>query len=160
MRTPDGHDAIVRLIVIQSEGHDHLKILRRIATGEKSLMSNNHTRPMFGEFQFEDLIFGIFPKVGSTMSEAYGRWPKNSVGDVIDMIMQMLEVSLYISCLGYIFIYPKALVFIHDLNVAHRVSSPIRLVLQLKLLMLRSCVSRMLSVTILFFSGIQNPCLR
>ncbi len=93
MRTPDGHDVIVRLIVIQKEGHDHLKILRRIATGEKSLMSNNHTLTMFEEFRYEDLVFGIFPKVGHSMSEAYNRWPKNSVGDILDMIMQMLEVS-------------------------------------------------------------------
>lgn len=80
--------------MIRNEGHDHLKILRRIATGEKSLLSNNHTLPMFGEFLFEDLVFGIFPKVGGTMIEAYDSWTKNSVGGIIDMVMQMLEVRL------------------------------------------------------------------
>ena len=49
---------------------------------------------MFMEFQFEDIVFGIFPKVGGSMSYAYGYWPNNSVGDIIDMLMQMLEVSL------------------------------------------------------------------
>jgi hypothetical protein len=62
-----------------NEGHDHLKILRTIDTGENSLFSNNHALPMFAEFQFEDIIFGIFPKVGCEMSAAYGYWAKNSV---------------------------------------------------------------------------------
>ena len=48
---------------------------------------------MFMEFQFEDIVFGIFPKVGAEALFAFGHWPKNSVGDVIDMLMQMLEVS-------------------------------------------------------------------
>ena len=47
---------------------------------------------MFMEFQFEDIIFGIFPKVGAEALYAFGFWPKNSVGDIIDMLMQMLEV--------------------------------------------------------------------
>ena len=48
---------------------------------------------MFMEFQFEDIVFGIFPKVGAEMCYAFGFWPKNSVGDIINMLMQMLEVS-------------------------------------------------------------------
>ena len=50
---------------------------------------------MVAEFQFEDIIFGIFPKVGGEMTCQcmYGYWAKNSVGDVIEMLMQMLEVS-------------------------------------------------------------------
>jgi hypothetical protein len=92
-RTRDGLDVVIRVIVIGNEGHDHLKILRTIATGEKSLFSNNHTLPMFAEFQFEDVIFGIFPKVGGGISYAYDFWAKNSVGDIIEMLMQMLEVS-------------------------------------------------------------------
>ena len=92
-RTRDGLDVVIRVIVIGDEGHDHLKILRTIATGEKSLFSDNHTLPMFAEFQFEDIIFGIFPKVGGEVKCAYGYWAKNSVGDIIEMLMQMLEVS-------------------------------------------------------------------
>jgi hypothetical protein len=48
---------------------------------------------MFAEFQFEDIIFGIFPKVGGEIIVAYGYWANNSVGDIIEMLMQMLEVS-------------------------------------------------------------------
>ena len=92
-RTRDGLDVIIRVIVIGDEGHDHLKIIRTIATGENSLLSNNHALPMIMEFQFEDIIFGIFPKVGAEMSYAFDHWPKNSVGDIIDMLLQMLEVN-------------------------------------------------------------------
>ena len=49
---------------------------------------------MFLEFQFEDIVFGIFPKVGGEVVNAFRFWPNNSVGDILDMLMQMLEVSL------------------------------------------------------------------
>ena len=74
-----------------------MKTLRTIATGENSLLSTNHTLPMFMEFQFEDIIFGIFPKVGAEMLDAFGYWPNNSVGDIIDMLLQMLEVCYVVS---------------------------------------------------------------
>jgi hypothetical protein len=99
-RTRDGLDVVVRVIVIGNEGHDHLKILRTIATGENSLFSNNHALPMFAEFQFEDIIFGIFPKVGGEMVSAFSYWANNSVGDIIEMLMQMLEVSFYLLCIA------------------------------------------------------------
>ena len=55
---------------------------------------------MFMEFQFEDIVFGIFPKVGGEVLDAFGFWPKNSVGDIIDMLLQMLEVRFrYVACL-------------------------------------------------------------
>jgi hypothetical protein len=88
-RTRDGHDVTVRVLVVRNEGHDHLKILRKIATGPQSLMSNNHALIIFSEFQFEDIIFHWW--VG-TMERAAGYWPKNSVGDVLDMLLQALEV--------------------------------------------------------------------
>lgn len=92
-RTCDGHDVIIRVVAVGSEGHDHLKILRKLAVGENSLLSNNHTLPMFAEFQFEDIFFGVFPKTGEAFHSAYGCWTKNSVGDILDMLMQMLEVG-------------------------------------------------------------------
>ena len=103
VRTREGLDVVIRVIVIGDEGKDHLKLLRTIATGENSLFSNNHTLPMFAEFQFEDIIFGIFPKVGGEMFYAYGYWAKNSVGDIIEMLMQMLEVSFTFHVLPLLF---------------------------------------------------------
>jgi hypothetical protein len=49
---------------------------------------------MFTEFYFDDIVFGIFPKVGTTMEDAYGFWAKNSVGDIIDMLIEESEVIL------------------------------------------------------------------
>ncbi|KAF8809792.1 hypothetical protein BYT27DRAFT_7135952 [Phlegmacium glaucopus] len=103
-RMRDGHDVIIRVIALGNEGHEHLKILRRIATGKDSLLSTNHALPMLAEFHLEDITFGIFPKVGGAVWQAYDYWAQNSVGDILEMIMQMLE----------------ALVFIHDLRITHR----------------------------------------
>ncbi|KDR79362.1 hypothetical protein GALMADRAFT_154278 [Galerina marginata CBS 339.88] len=89
-RTRDGLDVIIRIIVHGKEGHDHLNILRKIATNESALYSNNHTLPMFRELQFEDVIFAT--------------WAKNSVGDIVEMLLQMLE----------------GLAFIHEKRIAHR----------------------------------------
>ena len=63
---------------------------------------------MVMEFQFEDIVFGIFPMVGGEMFYAFGLWPKNSVGDIIDMLMQMLEVSLTLYMSLSVFIYSLA----------------------------------------------------
>ena len=49
---------------------------------------------MFMELQFEDIIFGIFPLVGAEMTYLFGYKPNNSVGDIIDILLQMLEVSV------------------------------------------------------------------
>ncbi|RDB23619.1 Calcium-dependent protein kinase 4 [Hypsizygus marmoreus] len=104
VRTPDDHDMAVRVITVKGEGHNHLSILRKIATGHQSLIQENHALPMLAEFSFEDITFGMFPKVGGTMQDAFCFWAKNSVGDILDMLMQALE----------------GLAFIHDLNIAHR----------------------------------------
>jgi len=66
---------------------------------------------MFAEFQFEDIIFGVFPKVGEAMRTAYGHWAKNSVGDIVDMLMQMLEV-------GFVFAHSR----LHIYNIRGRLS--------------------------------------
>jgi hypothetical protein len=47
---------------------------------------------MFTEFHFHDVAFGVFPMVGWMVSDAYKYWAKNSVGDIVDMLMQALEV--------------------------------------------------------------------
>lgn len=48
---------------------------------------------MFKELHYEDLTFGFFPKAADTCRNAYDSWLKNSVRDVVDMLMQILEVS-------------------------------------------------------------------
>ena len=92
-RTRDGHDVAIRVVAIKNEGHEHLSILRKVATGPITLLSNNHVLPMFTEFHFHDIAFGIFPMVGWMMSDVYDYWAKNSVGDMVDMLMQALEAN-------------------------------------------------------------------
>lgn len=99
MRTPDGHDITVRVIKIHNEGQDHLNILRKIATSPNALLSSNHALPLLNEFHIGYISFGIFPLVGGSMGNAWpswpdSPWPRNSVGDIMDMLMQALEVSL------------------------------------------------------------------
>jgi len=77
---------------------------------------------MFAEFRFEDVVFGIFLKAGGEISFAYDYWAENSVGDIIEMLMQMLEVSYTFRGYLSLIIQLKALAFIHDLNIAHRVN--------------------------------------
>lgn len=85
-------DVAIRVIAIGDEGGNHLKILKKIAMGKPALHSNNHAIPMFQQLVFEDIVFGIFPKIGARIFDMVGRWAKNSVGDVLEMVMQMLEV--------------------------------------------------------------------
>ena len=92
-RTKEGHDVTVRPIRLGEEGRKHLEILKRVSTGPQALLCNNHCLPMFDTIGFEDVTFGLFPLAGGTMDDAFGSWPKNSAGDVIDMVLQALEVS-------------------------------------------------------------------
>lgn len=48
---------------------------------------------MVDTIEFEDVTLGIFPLTGNDMEMAFDFWAQNSVGDVVDMILQALEVS-------------------------------------------------------------------
>ena len=91
-RTAGGMDLVIRVIVIGHEGKNHLKILNRIARGKAALHSTNHSLPLYQQFVFEDIVFGVFPKIGAWVFYMVGRWAKNSLGDVLEMAMRMLEV--------------------------------------------------------------------
>jgi hypothetical protein len=84
---------IIRVITAGGQGSNHLKILRMVAAGVDSFMSDNHVLPMIQEFRYQDIVFGIFPKIAASMDRSVSSWPKNSVEDVLDMFMQALEVS-------------------------------------------------------------------
>ena len=93
--TSCGLNVIIRVVVMGNEGRHHLNILRKLAQGTKSLLTDNHVVPLWNEVQFDDLIFTVVPYVGYSMRECYGEWAKNSVGDIIDMILQALEASQF-----------------------------------------------------------------
>ena len=85
---------MIRVVVIGNEGKHHLDILRKLARGSKNLLTENHVVPLWNEAFFDDIIFTISPYIGYNMDECYGFWANNSVGDIVDMIVQALEVSI------------------------------------------------------------------
>ncbi|KAJ8501699.1 hypothetical protein ONZ51_g461 [Trametes cubensis] len=103
-RTRAGFDVVIRVLAIGQSGQDHVEILNALTRGDFAFFSANHAIPLYEFITFEDITFGIFPMVGSRVEEAYGYWAKNSVGDVVDMLLQCLE----------------ALLFIHSAKIAHR----------------------------------------
>ena len=90
--TADGHSVVVRIISIGNEGNNHLQVLRKIARGNDSLLVDNHAVPLWREVHFEDMVFGVFPFIGCDLFDIYAPWIKNSVGDIVDMILQAIEV--------------------------------------------------------------------
>ncbi|KAI0721080.1 kinase-like domain-containing protein [Cerioporus squamosus] len=102
--TKEGHNVAIRVVSMHDEGKQHMQILRKIARGDISLLTENHAVPLWGQFEIEDIKFAIFPFIGHSMGLCYGAWAKNSVGDIVDMVMQALE----------------ALAFLHKLGIAHR----------------------------------------
>ncbi|OJT14094.1 hypothetical protein TRAPUB_9370, partial [Trametes pubescens] len=103
-RRADGCDVVVRVLAIGERGRDHVEILKTVSIGPYAFYEDNHNIPLLDLVYFDNITFGVFPRVGCRMQEAYGFWAKNSVGDVVDMILQCLE----------------ALAFIHSLSIAHR----------------------------------------
>ena len=83
----------------QDDGHEYLSIIRKVATSPLALLNKNHCLPLLQEFALEDVIFGVFPKTGALLEEAWCSWAKNSVGDILDMFLQILVVKIsLVSC--------------------------------------------------------------
>ncbi|KAJ3008173.1 hypothetical protein NUW54_g3256 [Trametes sanguinea] len=100
----DGRSVVIRVIAIGKAGRRHVDILKIAGRGPYSLVTYNHTIPLLDLIDFEDITFGVFPKIGDTLVDAYGGWAENSLGDVLDMILQCLE----------------ALGFVHGMRIAHQ----------------------------------------
>ena len=101
-QTAHGQPVVIRVMATQDEGHEYLSIIRKVSTSPLTLLCNNHCLPLLREFALEDIIFGVFPKTGELLENAWFAWTKNSVGDILDMFLQILEVNIpFIS-------YPKA----------------------------------------------------
>ncbi|CDO75226.1 hypothetical protein BN946_scf184895.g6 [Trametes cinnabarina] len=99
-RVKDGRDVVIRVLAVGQRGRDHIHILRHIARGAHAFYNSNHTIPLFETVDFEDITFGIFPKVGFGLVDAYGGWAQNSVGDIIDMLRQCLEALTFLQAAG------------------------------------------------------------
>ncbi|KAF4617190.1 hypothetical protein D9613_006219 [Agrocybe pediades] len=150
--TYESYDVMIRVIVVNGEGQEHLDVARRLGTGPRSFLCNNHVLPLLYEFEIEDIVFGVFPLVGASMTVAFDYWPKNSVGDVLDMILQMLEASRTWLL--------QALEFIHEMKIAHRDAFRDNFVVQWhpeSLLQKKGSVSRPRVYIIDFEAAIQFP---
>ena len=94
-QTSEGQAVVVKVLAIRDEGHECLDIIRKTSAGPLVLLSNNHCLPLIKEFVFEDIMFGVFPKTDGSFEEAWGSWTRNSVGDILDMLLQILEVITF-----------------------------------------------------------------
>ncbi|KAL1705496.1 hypothetical protein EV121DRAFT_203544 [Schizophyllum commune] len=115
VRTSGGQDAVLRVVAIGNEGREQLRIWRKLATAPHALISENRTLPFLHEIDLEHITFAVFPYVAQPMDRIYGGWAKNSVGDVLDAVMQALEASRLRSNESI-----QGLAYIHALSIAHR----------------------------------------
>ncbi|KAG6915905.1 hypothetical protein DXG01_009372 [Tephrocybe rancida] len=90
-RTAQGQDVIIRVIVVGDEGREHLEVLRRVAAGPRALLCENHVLPMLRELCFRHVVFGVFPRAAGDVRYAWQDFYRNSVGDIVDFVLQMLE---------------------------------------------------------------------
>ncbi|KAL1673095.1 hypothetical protein EV122DRAFT_294430 [Schizophyllum commune] len=100
VRTSEGQDAVLRVVAVHDEGREQLRIWRKLATAPHALMCENHTLPLLQDINLEHVTFAAFPYVAQPMERIYGGWAKNSVGDILDAVMQALEGLSYIHSLG------------------------------------------------------------
>ncbi|KAL1742350.1 hypothetical protein HDZ31DRAFT_43466 [Schizophyllum fasciatum] len=104
VRDVQGHDAIIRVVAVGQEGREQLRIWRKLATAPHALVSANHALPLLRELDLGHITFGVLPRVAQPVAGMYGGWAKNSVGDILDAVLQALE----------------GLAYIHSLGIAHR----------------------------------------
>ncbi|TRM63891.1 hypothetical protein BD626DRAFT_568503 [Schizophyllum amplum] len=104
VRTRQGQDAMLRVVAIGEDGREPLRIWRKLATAPHALISTNHVLPLLQEVHLEHITLGLFPLVAQSMEDIFGMWAKNSVGDILNALVQALE----------------ALAYVHGLGIAHR----------------------------------------
>ena len=91
-RTSDGRDVVIRVLSIGDSGRDHVIVLDEIARGTMPLLHFSHMLPLLDLIELEDITFGVFPMAAGSVDLMYGLWAKPSLGDILDVIIQCLEV--------------------------------------------------------------------
>ncbi|KAF9057151.1 hypothetical protein BJ165DRAFT_1309904, partial [Panaeolus papilionaceus] len=97
-RTKSGTDVIIRVITSGGQGDSHLKLLRYLNSKKPDiLLSSNHILPMISEIVFNDITFGVFPKLDTDLRFAFATiiWD-NSVGDLLYMLLDALNGVRYL----------------------------------------------------------------
>ena len=93
VRGEDNKDYIVRVMTSGGEGHNHLRLVRRLSsTFPDNTLSSCHILPMVLEVQFQDITFGFFPKAQYILADVLTT-RKSTVEDAVHMILQALEVT-------------------------------------------------------------------
>lgn len=107
----DNRYYVVRVISAGGQGQNNLHILRILSTSSPdNLLSNNHILPIVTEIVYQDIHFAVFPKVGPRIQVAMMPLvQKNTIEDIVYIIMQALEVRLYNYLINR-FLLPKSTV--------------------------------------------------
>ncbi|KAF9047867.1 hypothetical protein BJ165DRAFT_1468556 [Panaeolus papilionaceus] len=71
-------------------------MLRYLNQAPDILLSSNHILPMLTEMVFEDISFGVFPKVENALWFAFISFYSNSLEDILYMLMEALEGVTYL----------------------------------------------------------------
>ncbi|KAF9047865.1 hypothetical protein BJ165DRAFT_1610538 [Panaeolus papilionaceus] len=95
-RTVAGCDVIVRVMSSGGTGENYRDIMRHLNQAPDILLSTNHVLPMLVEMVYEDISFGVFPKLDAPLLHAFTSFYSNSVEDVLYMIIEALEGISYL----------------------------------------------------------------
>lgn len=106
---------IIRVLAIGESGREHVDILNDLARGPFSLVTYNHVIPLLELLHFEDITFGVFPKIGGDVRDAYGY---NALRYVLRLPIASPRCLCACQMLGYI----------HNRRIAHRVSATVHAV--------------------------------
>ncbi|KAJ3995506.1 hypothetical protein F5050DRAFT_1903411 [Lentinula boryana] len=99
-RTTDNRDVLIVLPSDGVVGENCIEVLRTMATGKNAGIDRNHTLPLLHEIHHENLVFGVFPLVGSSFAPA---WFSN-IAHALESMSQIME----------------GVAFLHDHLVVHR----------------------------------------
>ncbi|KAH9913556.1 kinase-like domain-containing protein, partial [Epithele typhae] len=97
-------DVVIRVVQAGAEEIAHLSVIEFLGSEPIASISTNHTLPVLELVELGDIVFAIFPKAGPDLIGVLNPPAHNSVGDIVDIIMQCLE----------------ALNFLHLNGIAHR----------------------------------------
>ncbi|KAK7029803.1 kinase-like domain-containing protein [Favolaschia claudopus] len=103
-RHKKGFDVAIKTICAGGQGQSQLRILRKLATGADAMRPTNHVLPMFEEIHLDDIVFGVFPYLTTTLDNSLFCTELCTAGDMINVMLQMLEATI----------------FIHDRLIAHQ----------------------------------------
>ena len=120
-RTADGRDVVIRVLATGESGRDHVDILDLISRNYYITVEHNHAIPLLEFVDFEDITFGIFPKISARRIQVLDQelcWRRSQHDTTVfggALASILLYAAVHHHCL-------QALTFLHYIGIAHRVS--------------------------------------